>query len=123
MREQSASHESQGPIEIPEHFAQFGREDATGPLIEDLRLLLGVIAEWKNSGVELLNALGGAIEGEPIDDRGAIEGFYAALRAHFRELEEILYWCEQTEGYDDTVVPVGPESEEHTEIVIPLRDE
>lgn len=122
MRDQSSSHEPPEPIEILEHVSRQNRTDARGPLIEDVQLLLGVIDEWKNSGVRLMTALGGVMEGDGAESREVARGICAALRVHFRELEEILYWSQQLEGFHDSVAPVEPAAVDLSEIVIHLGD-
>jgi len=123
MRDRTASQQSQEPIEIPEHAAHMSHAAATGPLIEDLQLLLGVITEWQDTGAQLLNALEGVLEGDAADTGYAARGIHSALKAHFKELREILHWSEQIERDDDLIAAAGPVVEELSEIVIHLRDE
>lgn len=123
MRDRTASRQSQEPIEIPEHEAHLSHATAGPPLIEDLQLLLGVISEWEDTGAQLLDALGGALEEDATETAYAVRGIYTALKVHFNELHEILRWSEQIERNDDIIAAAGPVVEELSEIVIHLRDE
>ncbi len=123
MRDRTTSQQSQGPIEIPEHVAHMSHAGATGPLIEDLQLLLGVISEWQETDAQLLNALGGVLEDDATDSGYAARGIYTALKVHLGELQEILRWSEQIERDDDLIAATGPIVEELSEIVIHLHDE